>query len=257
MTWWELTRSGWLILALMAGSTVRAVGQHQPLTVEIGVYGQVNSFDESLQIDNVTGIGARVGVFLNPLLSLEVSGSYAQTGDSVRSVSYFPLAIFAMFHVPLRNDLAILLAPGFVHTTYGIDEDGSDDGLATLVGLNFQVSRRLGIRVDGRVDFFGSPSNGAGNVINYSLNAGVSVFFGKQAKRDSDGDGMTDQLDRCPATPAGVAVDATGCPIPLDSDGDGVLDPVDLCPNTPRGERIDQNGCPLNSDNDGANRTPG
>src|SRR5690606_14032394 len=36
---------------------------------------------------------------------------------------------------------------------------------------------------------------------------------------DSDGDGVTDQFDKCPDTPAGVAVDSHGCP--LDTDGDG------------------------------------
>jgi OOP family OmpA-OmpF porin len=30
--------------------------------------------------------------------------------------------------------------------------------------------------------------------------------------RDSDGDGVPDDLDRCPDTPAGVRVDASGCP---------------------------------------------
>ncbi len=39
---------------------------------------------------------------------------------------------------------------------------------------------------------------------------------------DSDGDGVTDQFDRCPDTPEGVAVDTHGCP--LDTDGDGVPD---------------------------------
>jgi len=39
---------------------------------------------------------------------------------------------------------------------------------------------------------------------------------------DADGDGVTDQFDKCPDTPAGVAVDAHGCP--LDTDGDGVPD---------------------------------
>jgi OmpA-OmpF porin, OOP family len=39
---------------------------------------------------------------------------------------------------------------------------------------------------------------------------------------DEDGDGITDQFDKCPKTPAGVAVDSHGCP--LDTDGDGVPD---------------------------------
>lgn len=42
---------------------------------------------------------------------------------------------------------------------------------------------------------------------------------------DTDGDGITDQLDKCPGTPAGVAVDAHGCP--MDTDGDGVPDDRD------------------------------
>ncbi len=43
--------------------------------------------------------------------------------------------------------------------------------------------------------------------------------------KDTDGDGVLDQLDKCPGTPAGVAVDAHGCP--MDSDGDGVPDDRD------------------------------
>ena len=39
---------------------------------------------------------------------------------------------------------------------------------------------------------------------------------------DEDGDGVTDQFDKCPHTPAGIAVDVHGCP--LDTDGDGVPD---------------------------------
>jgi OOP family OmpA-OmpF porin len=60
---------------------------------------------------------------------------------------------------------------------------------------------------------------------------------------DSDGDGVTDDKDRCPGTSAGAAVDATGCE--LDSDGDGVVDRLDKCPNTPKGVKVDANGCGL------------
>ncbi len=39
---------------------------------------------------------------------------------------------------------------------------------------------------------------------------------------DEDGDGITDQFDKCPKTPKGVKVDSHGCP--MDTDGDGVPD---------------------------------
>jgi len=66
---------------------------------------------------------------------------------------------------------------------------------------------------------------------------------------DADGDGVADADDRCPNTPAGVKVDASGCPV--DSDGDGVADYLDKCPNTPAGTKVDANGCPLDRDGDG------
>lgn len=60
-------------------------------------------------------------------------------------------------------------------------------------------------------------------------------------KMDSDRDGVVDDKDRCPGTPAGVKVDMNGCP--RDSDNDGVLDAEDKCPDTPAGSKVDQTGC--------------
>ena len=66
---------------------------------------------------------------------------------------------------------------------------------------------------------------------------------------DADGDGVADADDKCPNTPAGVKVDASGCP--LDSDGDGVADYLDKCPDTPSGVKVDATGCPVDTDGDG------
>ncbi|HEX5132885.1 MAG TPA: OmpA family protein [Candidatus Krumholzibacteria bacterium] len=66
---------------------------------------------------------------------------------------------------------------------------------------------------------------------------------------DTDGDGILDNKDMCPGTPAGATVDANGCPV--DSDGDGVPDGVDRCENTTRGAMVDRHGCPMDSDKDG------
>lgn len=62
---------------------------------------------------------------------------------------------------------------------------------------------------------------------------------------DSDGDGVPDERDLCPGTPAGTAVDDRGCP--RDSDGDGVPDYLDKCPNTAVGVTVDKDGCPLDA----------
>ena len=80
--------------------------------------------------------------------------------------------------------------------------------------------------------------------------AGTAVdSSGCPLPQDDDGDGVTNDIDKCPGTPAGAKVDASGCE--LDSDGDGVGDSRDQCPNTPAGAKVDEKGCELDSDGDG------
>ncbi|MFT5521911.1 MAG: OOP family OmpA-OmpF porin, partial [Enterobacterales bacterium] len=63
--------------------------------------------------------------------------------------------------------------------------------------------------------------------------------------KDSDADGVMDNVDSCPNTPAGSQVDSTGCVIKtdMDTDMDGVFDHLDKCPNTPANALVDASGC--------------
>jgi hypothetical protein len=73
---------------------------------------------------------------------------------------------------------------------------------------------------------------------------------------DSDNDGVKDNSDLCPNTPAGNTVDNNGCTIqpPQDSDSDGVFDSIDQCPNTPADVLVDAVGCEISTgDTFGAN----
>ncbi|WP_305802692.1 endonuclease [Lutibacter sp. A80] len=61
---------------------------------------------------------------------------------------------------------------------------------------------------------------------------------------DIDEDGVLNEDDLCPNTPAGEPVDENGCSNgQLDDDEDGVENSIDICPNTPEGESVDENGC--------------
>lgn len=67
---------------------------------------------------------------------------------------------------------------------------------------------------------------------------------------DSDHDGVADPADQCPATPAGVAVDARGCPAAGagDADRDAVADAADRCGATLAGLTVDADGCATGQD---------
>jgi len=98
-------------------------------------------------------------------------------------------------------------------------------------------------------------SSGAAAIKGVAVGAGVGAVVCKRdrpesepmavmaAPVDSDGDGVMDDKDRCPGTPAGAEVDMNGCA--LDSDGDGVADYKDQCANTPAGVKVDMKGCPV------------
>ncbi len=99
---------------------------------------------------------------------------------------------------------------------------------------------------------FGQPTRPSG------WNTIVEIeFYGvaKDLSDDSDNDGVLNEDDLCPNTPAGEVVDAEGCSeSQLDDDNDGVMNNVDQCNNTPVGEAVNAEGCSesqLDDDNDG------
>ena len=74
--------------------------------------------------------------------------------------------------------------------------------------------------------------------------------------QDSDGDGIPDDIDACPADPEDhLGADTNdGCPIPPDRDHDGIPDQYDKCPDVPEDKDgiDDGDGCPEDdADNDG------
>jgi len=102
----------------------------------------------------------------------------------------------------------------------------------------------------------GALANGSGDddkgedaAVGALAGGAVAWLICRGGESDLDGDGVSDENDRCPGTPADVQVDTRGCAI--DSDNDGVADYMDQCPDTPSGAAVDSNGCALDSDGDG------
>ena len=145
-------------------------------------------------------------------------------------------------------------------------------------GLGFKVGFTpwTGLRVDGRIMAPWTalaPVISEGNRIHYSgpdfeVLGSLFVNFGEIEKvhifketirelrptsNDRDGDGIPDDLDKCPNEPEDKDgfQDEDGCP-DLDNDGDGIPDAIDKCPNEPEDKDgfQDEDGCP-DPDNDG------
>jgi outer membrane protein OmpA-like peptidoglycan-associated protein len=97
---------------------------------------------------------------------------------------------------------------------------------------------------------------GAGVVADYG-SPDYRVFVGlawEPRSKDTDGDGLFDNVDTCPTEPEDKDRfrDDDGCPDP-DNDDDGLLDTVDKCPDQPESRNgfEDEDGCPDQGDTDG------
>ncbi len=153
---------------------------------------------------------------------------------------------------PLRDKLSLYSLIGLGYENLSTDfADNDDSGFFNYgLGLKYMVSDNFSIRAEVRhaIKF----DHGDNNLF-YTV--GFVIPFGKKAEPmaapapapkpvvigDDDNDGVNNNMDLCPNTPAGVKVDAKGCE--LDSDNDGVVDSQDLCPNTPAGNVVNSDGC--------------
>ncbi|WP_417567131.1 OmpA family protein [Marinobacter sp.] len=132
--------------------------------------------------------------------------------------------------------------------TAGSNHDETRVNVGT--GFRYNVSDAVSLRGDLR-EFHGIDESTFDTQVSLGISFAFTRTIAEAAPKpaDSDGDGVPDSRDQCPGTPAGTAVDSSGCE--PDADRDGVIDSRDDCPNTPRGAEVDNRGCELDSDYDG------
>ena len=190
----------------------------------------------------------RIGKYLpkNHILRLEVERSTSiKTNTQDTSLNRVLLNVEHDFDID-SNFVPYAFIGGGYQWVKGAYENAAVADLG--FGAKYKITDVFNIFLEarGRRDFHNNDNH-------YGLIGGLGFDFGgeKPVKKvvDSDGDGVADNLDKCPNTPANVKVDANGCPV--DSDRDGVADYLDKCPNTKPGVRVDANGCVIDSDGDG------
>lgn len=118
------------------------------------------------------------------------------------------------------------------------------------IPVNWKTCGAAGAVIGG---LLGATNSAGAAVLGAAVAGGLGAYICNDARaagatKDNDGDGVPDNIDRCPGTPPGVKVDAHGCE--LDSDGDGVIDRFDQCPDTPAGSKVNSRGCPVDNDSD-------
>jgi len=232
-----------------------------PAQIEPGTYTFIPNvglytFDDNQNISNAPVYGVGLGYNYSERIGVEAAFNYADsdaehTDDNVEA---YVARIDALYHFMPDKEIVPYVAAGLgtisINDTIGTDTNGLFNYGA---GFKYFLSKTFAFRGDVRHIFDFEDSNN-----NFAFTMGFAYMFGGKktvapasaaVSVDSDGDGVYDDLDECPGTPAGVSVDTVGCP--MDADGDGVYDHLDTCPGTPAGMAVDNAGCPVDSDGDG------
>jgi len=228
-----------LVIAVLTVSTAFANDYKYSISPYLGYH----LFGDDRDKKDKPELGLKVERFLQNNLGFEVGLGYVPTereknGNDVRLFNYLT---HLKYYLTNYNGIQPYVSGGVA----GDLSYGMNIGPSAALGAKYKIKENIELFAEVRDNYL----FGDGNDVIFS--AGLNFYVGKKAKPilDSDGDGINDNIDKCPNTPVGVKVDSNGCP--LDSDKDGVYDYLDKCPNTPVGVKVDSNGCPLDSDKDG------
>ena len=266
--------------ALLAMATAASAGNKAESFSISPVIGGI-TFDGTQHLETAPLYGVRAGYNFTKALGIEGLFDYSSTEPTKRNgnTDFYRYGGELLYHFFPDNNFVPYFAAGYAgYNLKGAVPNGPNSktkGMADYgLGAKFFLTDQLALRGDVRHLIY--QTNGyTQHAVEYTM--GLYIPFGGATEAtppvapvepapapvaapvpaapvvalpaDSDEDGVPDNLDKCPNTPAGVKVDTDGCPI--DSDKDGVPDYIDKCPGTPDGVKVDKDGCPMDSDKDG------
>jgi outer membrane protein OmpA-like peptidoglycan-associated protein len=196
-------------------------------------------------------VGGRLRLAVNGGFRLRSEASFTDMGDGM-GLPGTNQTVAVSAELPLGVGVAWGLAPG------RFDLVGEVFGAVPIGGsTNYQPLEALGgVKLYLARNSFLSLGAGRGLVPAKGANPSARAFIGivfEPNIGDRDGDGLKDDLDKCPLEPEDRDrfEDEDGCPDP-DNDRDGLLDDDDKCRNIPedRDGVQDEDGCPEGNLND-------
>jgi OmpA-OmpF porin, OOP family len=226
---------------------------------------QVNGVwvDDGRVADDDAGVTLAFGYTMSEKYDVQFSfygSEHNKAGDDILELQGYGLSLNRVYYREGRVNPFLTLG---LAKTKSINKPGvADEVMSALYGAGLLITlgseRDDGSLMQLRADLGArralTTDTTEEHPVDYVAGIGFQYSWGgKPSARvvDTDGDGVSDEMDKCPGTPAGTAVDSSGCPLPQDDDGDGVTNDIDKCPGTPAGAKVDANGCELDSDGDG------
>ncbi|MEO8701318.1 MAG: OmpA family protein [Kofleriaceae bacterium] len=201
-------------------------------------------------VDKEFGQRGRFRMAVNGGIRLRSETSFTDTGDMGAPATN--KTISAAAEVPFGLGMAYAVSPqkfDVVAEVFGAVPLGKHEGYQPLEAVG-------GIKLYLARNSYLSLGAGRGLVAGKGGNPNARAFIGivfEPNLGDRDGDGLKDDIDKCPDEPEDRDgfEDEDGCPDP-DNDRDQILDEDDKCPNVPedRDGFQDEDGCPDGDAND-------
>jgi outer membrane protein OmpA-like peptidoglycan-associated protein len=230
-----------LLSGLLLSGTPLAAQQR----LEIGVSGELRTFDSQLELATGVGIAGRLGYWIAGPLSLEGEATYARprtdTPRRVR-VGVTTFGGWLLLNQRVGSLGTLFLKGGYATVNFGACPTTSTPGAGPCGAAGVVqggVGGRLGFTqvVQLRYEATVNRSMTTLKFANLTIQTGLALILGGRRRATP----ARTAADPC-ARPAGGAAGAAACP---DSDGDGIRDNLDRCPSTPGGLPVDAKGCPV------------
>ncbi len=191
-------------------------------------------------------IGGNIGLKIR-------NGDHTFTDDGMRPGALVTMAPATGKTITAKSEIPFAAAISYAVVKQKFDVVGEIFGSVSLGGENYFPLEAVGaIKLYLAKNSFLLLGGGAGLIpgeaggANPDVRAFIGIIFEPNIG-DRDGDGIKDDVDKCPDDPEDYDdfEDLDGCPEP-DNDRDGILDEDDQCPNEPEDKdgNEDQDGCP-------------
>ena len=211
-----------------------------------------------LILDKEFGKEGRFRVALNGGIRIRPTSSFTDNGDPLGVAAGVPAGVGTGKTITASSELPVGLGIAYAIAKQKFDIVGEVFG-AIPIGDHqnyFPMEALGGVKLYLARNSFLSLGAGRGLATSYGANPDTRAMIGivfEPNVGDRDGDGIKDDVDKCPDEPEDFDgfQDEDGCPDP-DNDRDGNPDVDDKCPNVPEDKDgfQDADGCPEGNKND-------